>query len=240
MAKPRLPNIDYPWTPELAYAIGLLVTDGNLSKNGRNITMRSSDLEILETFKKCLRIQTPIARSVNDGYAVKPSYRVQYTSVQFYRWLVKIGLFPNKTYTIGKINVPDEYFRDFLRGHLDGDGTILLYEDRYNNYKGRTYTNIRLYTEFISVSEQHIRWLYAKIISLAGIKAALIKNAPGSEDRVPIWVIKVAKKNSLKLLPWIYYDENLPMLKRKRTKARVAIQSISKEQRRPYTRIVAQ
>ena len=100
MPRHKLPDKDFKWTPELAYVIGLLTTDGNLSKNGRNITMRSSDTQLLKTFKKCLGLTTKITQSRNDGWAKKPCYRVDFSNVQFYRWLLKIGLFPAKTYTI--------------------------------------------------------------------------------------------------------------------------------------------
>jgi len=135
MPKPRLPDKDFEWTPELAYAVGLLTTDGNLSKDGRHITMRSSDVQLLKTFKKCLNLPYKIVQSKNDGWAKKPCYRVQFSKVQFYRWLLKIGLFPRKTYTIGELKVPNEYFPDFLRGHLDGDGSITTYKDYWNTFK---------------------------------------------------------------------------------------------------------
>jgi len=67
MPKPKLPNRNFKWTPKLAYIIGLLTTDGNLSKDGRHITMRSSDVQLLKTFKKCLNLPYKIVQSKNDG-----------------------------------------------------------------------------------------------------------------------------------------------------------------------------
>jgi len=52
-----------------------------------------------------------------------------------YRWLQRIGIQSNKTYSIGKLLVPEKYFADFLRGHLDGDGSIFTYTDKYMVYK---------------------------------------------------------------------------------------------------------
>ena len=90
MPKVKLPDKDYKWSANLAYAIGLLTTDGNLSRDGRHITMRSSDIQLLKTFKKCLNIKNKIARSKNNGWAVKPSYRVQFGHLPFYKFLFKI------------------------------------------------------------------------------------------------------------------------------------------------------
>ena len=48
------------WSPELAYAIGLIATDGNLSKDGRHISFRSSDLEQIKNFQRCLQLSNKI------------------------------------------------------------------------------------------------------------------------------------------------------------------------------------
>ncbi len=230
MPKQKLPPKNFIWNSELAYVVGLLVTDGNLSKDGRHITLRSSEIDLLNTFKKCLNLKNKIGFTDRQRGCM-----VQFGSVQFYNWLSGVGLFPAKTYTIGKIKVPDEYFRDFLRGHLDGDGSITVYIDRYNIYRGRTYINKRIFVRFTSASEVHIKWLFRKINILVGIKGTLIYKPPPTRNRVPMWDIKFAKKESIKLLNWIYYQENLPCLKRKRTIAKKAIGKIAKEKRRKYT-----
>jgi hypothetical protein len=179
------------WNSHLAYIVGLLVTDGNLSKDGRHIIFRSSDYDLLETFKCCLSLHNKISLSKNNGYAKKPSYRLQFGDVQLYKWLLAIGLTPNKSLTISEIQVPNEYFRDFLRGHLDGDGTILTYIDNYNIYKEHKYTYIRLYLKFISASEKHIKWLYSKIIYLKNVRGSVTKFINHGST---IWTIKFAKK----------------------------------------------
>ena len=236
MPKPKLPDKDFKWTPELAYTIGLLATDGNLNKDGRHITMRSSDIQLLKAFKKCLNIRSKIARSKNDGWATRPSYRVQFSKVQFYRWLLKIGLFPNKTYTIGSLQVPNKYFQDFLRGHLDGDGNIRFYKDKYNKYKGRIYTNNRLYLRFISVSLTHMKWLQLKIEQLFKLKGALFESKIKNR-KVSMWTLKFSKKESMNLLKIIYYKPNLSCLKRKRSIAILALNTINKEKRKEYSRV---
>lgn len=232
MPKQKLPHKNFIWKPELAYAIGLLVTDGNLSKDGRHINFRSSEIDLLNTFKKCLNLKNKIGHTDNQR-----GYRVQFGNVQFYNWLLKIGLTPAKTHTIGEIKIPDLYFRDFLRGHLDGDGSITAYTDRYNIYRGRTYVNKRLFVRFTSASEIHTNWLYKKINTILGIKGAVIYKPPATPNRVPMRDIKFAKKESIKLLQQIYYKNDLPCLKRKRVIAEKAMGKIIKEKRRKYTRI---
>jgi hypothetical protein len=234
MVKTKLPIKKFKWTPNLAYAVGLLVTDGCLSNDKRHIIMRSSDTDQLSTFKKCLCIENKIGKTI-DTHAI--SYRVQFGDVQFYNWLLKIGLTSAKSCTIGAIKIPDKYFRDFLRGHLDGDGNISVYKDLNNKYRGRTYCNQRLFVRFISASKSYIVWLKQKITKLAGVNGALVVNSPILENRAPIWEIKFAKKESQKILKWIYYKPNIPSLKRKRIKAMKIIKELKNEKRRVYTRI---
>lgn len=224
------------WTPDIAYIVGLLVTDGNLSKDGRHIIMKSSDQDLLVTFKKSLSLKNIIAVSKNNGFAKKTHYRIQFGNILFYQWLLSIGLFPNKTYTIGKILIPNQYFRDFLRGHLDGDGTILTYQDKYNNYRGRIYENLRLYVKLISASEEHIRWLQEKVYILTGLRGSTSQSIP-TKNRVPLWEIKFAKKESLKLLKYIYYKKDLPCLHRKMLIAKNSTREILNEKRKTYERI---
>ena len=225
MNKPKSPNPKFLWTPDLAYIAGLLTTDGNMSKDGRHIVMRSSDKDLLKTFNSCLKIKNKIATTHNNGYAKRPSYRVQYSNASLYRWFVTVGLKPAKTYTIGALKIPKKFFRDFLRGHLDGDGYIQHYIDTYNEYKGKRYSNKRIYTRFISASKKHIYWLYNMTIKCLPVKGAIIFKKGRSEKHVPMWEIKFAKYASLKLLKWLYYRRNLPYLNRKRRTAEKLIAS---------------
>jgi len=239
MAKTRLPDKEYVWSPELAYAVGLLVTDGCLSNDGRHIIFRSCDIDQIEALRLCLHIQTTIESpryEVEHGQRV--CYRLQIGDVQLYRWLLRIGLFPKKSYTIGPIAVPDEFFRDFLRGHLDGDGMIVTYRDSYNVFKNSAYIYTRLFVRFISASEHHMVWMRSVITRLLQIKGDL-SSSRGPKSTVPLWSLKFMKRESIKLLDWIYYDPYIPYLERKRKKAEGALNAIKKINRKPYTKKIS-
>lgn len=232
MAKSKLPLKEFGWTSQLAYAVGLLVTDGCLSNDGRHITMRSSETEQLQNFKKCLKLNNKIGFTDRRG-----GLRVQFGDIQFYNWLIKIGLSPAKSYTIGEIDVPDKFFRDYFRGCLDGDGSICAYQDNYNKYRGRQYSTQRLFIRIVSASRRHIVWLQKKVKCIIGLSGTIIKNQPKDKNRVSIWELKFAKYDSLKIIDWIYYKSNIPCLERKRTIAKNAIITISGQKRKEYTRI---
>ncbi len=205
----------YNWSPELAYVVGLITTDGSLSKDKRHIDFTSNDLQLLRTFKKCLSLKNRICEKSNSYKSPKKSYHLQFGNVRFYNWLLGIGLMPNKTYRLEKIKVPKLYFRDFLRGCLDGDGSIFTYIDKYMSYKGKRYRYNRLYTAFNSASYKNLHWIKDILTRDLGIKGALnswLKN----KKCAPAWTLRFAKNESFKLLDWLYYKSNLPCLNRKR------------------------
>ncbi len=52
----RRSKVDTAWSPELAYVVGIIATDGNLSPDGRHINITSKDEEMVQTVKKLLRL----------------------------------------------------------------------------------------------------------------------------------------------------------------------------------------
>jgi len=147
------------WSSEFAYAIGLLVTDGSLSKDGRHIVLVSKDREMIENFMKALDFQNKIGRHSRGSSIDKKYYRVQFGDVNFYNFLLKIGLMPNKTKIIRDVKIPSKYFFDFLRGHFDGDGSFYSYWDP------RWRSSFMFYTVFVSASKNHIEWLQKFILN---------------------------------------------------------------------------
>lgn len=191
------------WSAKLAYAVGLITTDGNLSSDGRHFDFTSNDRDLIETFKNCLGIKNKIARK-RSGYTARlSSHRVQFGNVTLYDWLVNnVGLMPNKSKRLGKLNIPTKFFFDFLRGHLDGDGTIRRYYDPIFQ------KSIRLYVSFMSASLPHVLWLKEYIKSVTG-KLGFLRHSNRAHT------LTYSKHNSIELIGRIYYEPGLPCLKRK-------------------------
>src|SRR3989338_3508871 len=113
--KPR-GRVNIKWSASFAYAIGLIVTDGSLSKDGRHISFTSKDLELVNKFQQALDIEYHIGKKARGSEKEKKYYVIQIGDVILYRFLQQIGLMPNKSKVIGAIKVPPKYFFDFLRG----------------------------------------------------------------------------------------------------------------------------
>ena len=195
------------WSPKFAYAIGLLVSDGSLSIDGRHISFTSKDLEMIENYQQALQIEVHIGKKSSGNQSVKKYYVVQFGDVLFYEFLQKIGLTPNKSKTIGKINLPKEFFFDFLRGSFDGDGCT------YSYFDPRWKSSFMIYTSFVSASKKHILWLQEEIFQRLGIVGHIT-----NDNELSTKQLKYAKKDSLVLLRHMYPSSKVICLSRKRLK----------------------
>jgi len=204
-----LGKIKIGWSPDMAYVIGLITSDGCLSNDGRHIDFTSKDVQLLNTFKDILGINVKIGYKIS-GYTGKVYTRVQFGDINFYRWLENIGLTPKKSKTISGLNIPDKYFFDFLRGLFDGDDSFYSYwDDRWPN-------SFVFYMSFVSASEDFIIWLREKLGGLLYVKGA-VQVARG------LWMLRFAKQESLKIINKMYYSNNIPCLIRKRDKIKLAL-----------------
>ena len=203
--------MDTTWTPTLAYAVGLIATDGNLSPNHKSTNLVSADIDLLEGFKRC------IPRAGRIGRHGPNSWHVTVSSVDFYRWLQSIGLTPAKSLTLGGIDVPDAVFTDLTRGLMDGDGSLENYVhhpggnvSRYPNYRYE-----RLNVCFHSASPKHLAWLRDRLRHLLSIDGAILKAKLKRDRRNHMYELKYGKHASLTLLPLMYADPDAPRLARK-------------------------
>lgn len=201
--KPKC-RIKTEWTPELAYAIGLITTDGNLSKDGRHMELTSKDLGQLKNFQRCLGIKVKVGYKTS-GYTGQRCTRIQFGDINFYRFLISIGLMPAKTKIMGRIKIPNKYFFDFLRGHFDGDGTF------YSYFDPRWRSSYMFYTVFLSASKNHITWLRETIYSLSRIRGHINYHRG-------VYQLKYAKAESLIIIAKMYYNPNVICLRRKKSK----------------------
>lgn len=205
-------KVKIKWSPEFAYAIGLLTTDGNLSKDGRHMDFTSKDLSLIKLFKKCLGINNKIGRKTRAKSKVKKYYNVQFGDVIFYKFLLGLGLHPAKSKTLSEIDIPDKHVFDFLRGHLDGDGTF------YSYYDPRWKSSFMFYTVFISASKEHLDWIRNVLLKKLKIKGHMTRNGNRATHH-----LKYAKSESMELLQKIYYNSDAVCLKRKRLKIEKAL-----------------
>lgn len=201
------------WNYDLAYIVGLITTDGCLSKDGRHIDFTSKDLDQIKNFIRILNLKNKIGLK-SSGHSSKKYYRVQFGNVKFYRFLQKIGLSPNKSKILGALKIPEEYFADFLRGNLDGDGYTTSFWDKLFP------KSFRFYLAFVSGSINYLEWMENEIERMYGIKGKI-------QPKVRSFQLKYSKKVAILLVKILYNRENLVCLQRKRSKINAALSIIN-------------
>jgi len=107
------------WSLEMAYFLGWLYSDGNVSKEFRNFSLHIGlkDSYILEIFKKYLRSNHPIKIYKNSATLTI------YSRIMCEK-LKNLGCTPKKSLHLEFPKVPRDYLRHFIRGFFDGDGSI--------------------------------------------------------------------------------------------------------------------
>ena len=205
-------KVKIKWSSNFAYAIGLLVTDGNISSDGRHITFVSKDKQQIYNFQNALNTKLTVSHT-RSGYSGRVCPRIQFSDVMFWNFLHEIGITPNKSKIIGDIAVPGRYFFDFLRGCFDGDGTFYSYYDK------RWKSSFMFYTAFVSASMTHIDWLRTWLKT----KLNVVGHVTGSGRSGTAYQLKYAKMESLKILKSMYYSDSVICLSRKRKKIEKAL-----------------
>lgn len=211
-------KVHIKWSPDFAYAVGLLVTDGCIVDDGRHIIFVSKDMEQLHNFQKALQIEVPISHS-RSGYTKEMTTRIQFSDALFHDFLIDIGIPPNKTKIIDEIKVPSKYFFDFLRGHLDGDGCVYSYWDP------RWKSSFLCYTTFVSASKEHIDWLQVQIQKQLGILGHM-----STQQKKIVYQLRYAKADSRTLWKKMYRKDSL-CLSRKRLKIKKILRIIAQQEK---------
>jgi hypothetical protein len=196
----RLNKVKIKWSPRLAYVIGLIATDGCLSIDGCHIDFTSKDLELVKIFKDFLNLENKITKKARGGEKEKKYFRIQFGDTNFYEFLLNIGLTPHKSKTIGPLNIPKNYFLDFLRGCIDGDGNIRAFKHPESK-------NPQLRIRIYSASRNFLIWI-KKMNEPFKVKGYL---KYGSRA----YVLEYAMADSINLLNRIYYRNFPPSLNRK-------------------------
>jgi len=116
------------------YVLGLLYTDGNISKElGKgSIALKENDIDILKKISllvknddKLIYISGKPGTGLFNNYYSNPQYKFYFCNKKIYKDLINLGLCTNKT----KILKVDEKLKDslhFWRGVMDGDGSVRI------------------------------------------------------------------------------------------------------------------
>ncbi|MCQ9207407.1 MAG: hypothetical protein NG740_05990 [Omnitrophica bacterium] len=195
-------NFFSQWSREMAYVLGLLMTDGclNRPKNSSfRIRLCLNDRELLEKVANVIGSNHNITASRHQ----EGLYSLLFAREKLAQDLIKLGLKLRKSLDLEFPELPNEYLRDFIRGVFDGDGSV------YFNKKS---PNCPLVTKFVGGSRPFMYKLEQKLQGLGMPKRKIYEERRKNVS----YTIRYSHKNSLKLggLMYSHIDSDL-YLKRK-------------------------
>lgn len=185
------------WSAKMAYVLGVIYTDGNLSPQSSTcsigrLTLAQKEPELLEKvlalmgcnarllYRKEIRLEKTTAGAVHYFHI---------TNDKIYTDLIELGLMPNKSRSIKFPQIPPEYVRHFIRGCWDGDGSF-YYEKPRGGLKG----------SFVSGSLEFIKGIVNEL-ERAGLSRRTIHATKGKS---PSYYLKLNRPDCVKLYHYLY------------------------------------
>lgn len=204
ITKPRINNnqdehyFDNIDNEHKAYWLGFLFADGNIYNNQLSIEIHEKDKELLEQFKKDLKLNSKISIRKRKNTTV---CCIRVISKHICESLSKYGIVPNKTFNTKHLpEIPEKFLRHFIRGLIDGDGWITI--DKNGKY------HIGFTTNYQSVCEDFKK--YCNILTDNLCKSRITFK---DKDKYPCFQIQ--SKKATKLLANVLYKDNNICLSRK-------------------------
>lgn len=175
-------------TEEKAYFLGIMFSDGSVSKN--QFYLKLNDEDVVIKFKNALKCDYNIIHNEEPYY----NYILEVSSTEMCNDLISLGCTINKSKTIKFPNIPSNLWNHFIRGFIDGDGCI-----RVGKNKSKDFLDIT------SASYVFINQLKEKLIPYSSYIGIC------KEKKYDVWHLRCGGKQVKKILDWIYKDATVYM-----------------------------
>ncbi|WP_026906491.1 LAGLIDADG family homing endonuclease [Paucisalibacillus globulus] len=113
-------NFFKTWSHEMAWVLGLFITDGHVKENTHSVSLSQKHDGILKV----------VANYMNADYILAPFGETMKTptllinSKEIKQDLETLGVTTKKSFKLPFPNVPENYLPSFIRGVIDGDGWV--------------------------------------------------------------------------------------------------------------------
>ncbi|MBU1178506.1 hypothetical protein KJ903_04830 [Patescibacteria group bacterium] len=181
----------------MAYVLGFFIADGSMTVNPRGskyLDFHITDGDLLFKIREVLNSNHKIGEKVLPHQ--KKVYRLQIGSKKMFSDLLKLGVKPRKTGHEIMPDVPNNCFRNFLRGYFDGDGNVWC---GYSHKKNHSQPILTLVTVFTSKGEYFLRSIKRLLTERLELKGGI-----GYHSRA--YRLNYSVVDSIKLYTFMYQD----------------------------------
>lgn len=188
------------WSPEMAYILGFVVADGTIIvdrfRESLRLRILSTDIEILEKIANVLGV-CKIHKNKSRGGTRKQTFYLDICNRRFVQHLIDLGVCPNKSYDMKKLDIPEELFSHFFRGYLDGDGCFSY----GNSTRGGKFCHV----SWVGACKDYMKWLHDEVNRVLGSGKPKIH-----VDNKGYYRSFISGKNKVrKLLDYIYNNSSI-------------------------------
>lgn len=196
------------WTPEMAWVLGLMFTDGNVNKTMNAAQLTSIDTEMLEQVARLMGSKS------KPKFHQGRTYTIQIGATTTCEDLVTLGCVPNKSRVMQFPIVPEDLLSHFVRGLWDGDGSLFTRRREKHGFEG--------WASYVSGSEAFVVSLRDTIHGILGVIAD-VKQRQSIYN--PYWIITYYNRRDVTtLITWMYQDSSKETrLRRKYQKAQAIL-----------------
>jgi len=195
---------------EKAYFLGMLFSDGNVCKSPTNnaitLKLNKRDRDILTRLSNLVFGTIRLYESKSDD-----SLMLKFSSPFLKQKLIELGCVPAKSLVLKFPEIEPKLWRHFIRGYLDGDGSIP---------KCKTKSKTRFdYHLTIASTEQFCQTVKNIILNATGIEGTITKDKESVNRGNEITSVLAYKGNRRveRILDWLY-ENSLIFMERKHQK----------------------
>ena len=186
------------WSDDMAYVLGIICADGNISKvnhgNRVSVVLHIDDEYLIKEIYNSME-------SNHKTYYSKNTAILSIDNKHIYNDLLNLGIIPNKSKTLGHIKVPKTYKAAFIRGVLDGDGSV-----DSKNKRAKIVTASKEFADCLS-----------KTLYDIDIDHKIYNNAYSHNNKLTdFYVIRIIRRQAVKKLYELTYKDAKLFLKRKK------------------------
>lgn len=203
-------------TEEDAYWLGFIYADGYISDNGNfELSLNYRDFKQLEKFARYSFFKGNIVKKqkVSGGFY---RCRLSFTAIGIKENFFNVGIIPRKSSVLifpNKNILPTTLIKHFIRGYVDGDGSLILASNKKTNQKDNFQLSILGTVDILT----NIHYWIQKTVSLYtknnNVKK-LYSDKRMSSNNIKILSYGGTKKgavNVINILNWLYLDNNISL-----------------------------
>jgi hypothetical protein len=187
-------------TPEKAYILGLLASDGNVSDRGMvTFGLQAKDADLVRFMRDRIAPAANLRTAARDGFV-----SFGFTDRQMAAGLAQWGVVPRKSRILPWPSALGPMLRPYLLGYFDGDGSACIVR---RGDPVREYPNWSV----CSGSEAFLVYMKVYVLDSTGVALDKIQHRANSD----LWQVMVLGRGAWIVDEWLHQDEGLGLARKR-------------------------